>query len=91
VLEQSLKRILGADAPTFEALGKPAVRIFNEAIARVGTRDAVMIGDQLETDIVGAKAAGLATALMLGGVTSRNAAVQAGADAPSYLLSSLRA
>ena len=89
VLEQSLRRILGPTAPTFEPLGKPALRIFSEAIARVGTSDAVMIGDQLETDIIGAKSAGLSTALMLGGVTSRAAALNAGADAPTYIMTSL--
>ena len=89
VLEQSLRRIIGPAAPTFEPLGKPALRIFREAIARVGTSDAVMIGDQLETDIIGAKSAGLATALMLGGVTSRAAALAAGADAPTYIMTSL--
>ena len=89
VLEHSLRRIFGASAPTFEPLGKPSLRIFREAILRVGTSDAVMIGDQLETDIIGAKSAGLATALMLGGVTSRAAALAAGTDAPMYLMSSL--
>jgi HAD superfamily hydrolase (TIGR01450 family) len=86
VIEHSLRRIVGDGAPTFEPLGKPSPRIFREAIERVGTADAVMIGDQLETDIVGAHAAGLATALMLGGVTSRAAALAAGAGMPTYLL-----
>lgn len=90
VLEHALQRILGPTAPVFEPLGKPSVRIFAEAVRRVGTSDAVMIGDQLETDIVGAQAAGLATALMLGGVTSREAAHAAGSDGPTYILTSLR-
>lgn len=90
VLEHSLRRILGPAAPTFEPLGKPAARIFEAAVRRVGTRDAVMIGDQLETDIIGAKNIGLSAALMLGGVTSRAAALAAGADQPTYLMSSLR-
>ena len=88
VIEHSLRRIVGDAAPTFEPLGKPSPRIFREAIARFGTADAVMIGDQLETDIVGARSAGLATALMLGGVTSRAAALAAGADVPTYVLGS---
>ena len=89
VLEHSLRRIVGPAAPVFEPLGKPSARIFREAIARVGTSDAVMIGDQLETDIIGAKSAGLAAALMLGGVTSLGAALSAGADAPTYIMTSL--
>ena len=89
VLEHALRRIVGPTAPVFEPLGKPSARIFAEAVRRVGTSDAVMIGDQLETDIVGAKAAGLATALMLGGVTSRPAALAAGSEAPTYIMTSL--
>ena len=89
VLEHSLRRIIGPTAPVFEPLGKPAARIFREAIARVGTSDAVMIGDQLETDIMGAKSAGLAAALMLGGVTSLDTALAAGTDAPTYIMRSL--
>ena len=89
VLEHSLRRIVGPAAPVFEPLGKPSARIFREAIARVGTSDAVMIGDQLETDIIGAKSAGLAAALMLGGVTSLGAALGAGADVPTYIMTSL--
>lgn len=89
VLEHSLRRILGPTAPTFEPLGKPAARIFTEAIVRSGARNAVMIGDQLETDIMGAAAAGISTALMLGGVTSREAALNAGADAPTYIMTTL--
>lgn len=89
VLEHALRRIVGPTAPVFEPLGKPTTRIFAEAVRRVGTSDAVMIGDQLETDIVGAKAAGLATALMLGGVTSRQAAHAAGSEAPTYIMTSL--
>jgi HAD superfamily hydrolase (TIGR01450 family) len=90
VLEHALRRIVGPTAPVFEPLGKPSVRIFAEAVRRVGTANAVMIGDQLETDIVGAKAAGLATALMLGGVTSRETAHAAGSDGPTYIMTSLR-
>ena len=89
VLEHSLRRIVGPTAPVFEPLGKPSPRIFREAVRRVGTVDAVMIGDQLETDIIGAKSAGLAAALMLGGVTSRAAALSAGDDAPTYIMTTL--
>jgi len=89
VIEQSLRRIIGPTAPTFEHLGKPARRIFTEAIARVGTSNAVMIGDQLETDIIGANSVGLATALMLGGVTTRAAALAAGTDGPTYIMTTL--
>lgn len=53
----------------FTVLGKPHAPIFAEAIRRAGTRDVVMIGDQLETDIRGAAAAGIDSALVTGGLT----------------------
>ena len=43
----------------FARLGKPEAPIFAEALRRSGTRDMVMVGDQLETDIRGARAFGL--------------------------------
>ncbi len=43
----------------FTRLGKPGEGIFAEASRRSGTRDMVMVGDQLETDIRGARAFGL--------------------------------
>lgn len=76
--------------PRFVHLGKPASWIFDAALARVGTRDVVMVGDQLHTDIAGARRAGLASALVTTGVT-RAEAVAASAVKPDYLLRSLRA
>lgn len=75
--------------PRFERLGKPARVIFEAAVARLGTRDAVMVGDQLGTDIAGALDAGLPSALALTGVTSR-AALAASAVRPTYVLPGLR-
>jgi HAD superfamily hydrolase (TIGR01450 family) len=89
MLERALDVVLGSDAPKFEILGKPSPRIFNEAIARVGTRDAVMIGDQLHTDIAGAQSVGIASALLLGGVSHQRAAQGFGEWTPTYLLRSL--
>lgn len=55
--------------PSFVRLGKPHAAMFDAAVARLGTRSAVMIGDQLETDIRGAADYGLDTALVCGGVS----------------------
>jgi HAD superfamily hydrolase (TIGR01450 family) len=52
----------------FLRLGKPHRAIFVEAVARAGTRKVLMIGDQLETDVRGAKAMGLDSVLVLSGV-----------------------
>lgn len=53
-------------------VGKPGRAIFDEALNRLGAarEETAMVGDRLETDIVGAQAAGLKTIMLLSGVTS---------------------
>lgn len=95
VIETVLARRFGARAPKFVHLGKPAPAIFEAACARLGLTDrsqVVMVGDQLETDIAGARAAGLRAALVAGvsrwalgeDVDAAHAAV-----APDYLLATI--
>jgi 4-nitrophenyl phosphatase len=52
-------------------IGKPERPLFEQALKRLGAEAATsaMVGDRLETDIVGAKLAGLRTILVLSGVT----------------------
>jgi len=54
-------------------VGKPSPIILETALARLGVeaRDAVMVGDRLETDIAMGRRLGLATVLVLSGVTRR--------------------
>lgn len=73
----------------FTRLGKPHAAIFEEAERRVASRDMVMIGDQLETDIRGANEFGIASVLVLGGVVSAEG-IEASTARPDYLLPSLR-
>jgi ribonucleotide monophosphatase NagD (HAD superfamily) len=73
----------------FDRLGKPHAPLFDAAIARLGTRDVLMIGDQLETDIRGACEAGLDSALVTSGVTSLARLRAARRHLPIYLLMSL--
>lgn len=54
----------------FHRLGKPEPAIFAAAVARLGTRRLVMIGDQLETDVRGARALGLDAVWLQGGVSA---------------------
>jgi HAD superfamily hydrolase (TIGR01450 family) len=54
----------------FARLGKPNAPIFEEAVRRAGTRNVVMVGDQLETDLKGARAAGLDAVWIQTGVTT---------------------
>lgn len=53
-------------------VGKPEAPIFREAARRIGVPPAetLVVGDRLETDIVGGQMAGMQTALVLTGVTS---------------------
>ena len=76
--------------PRFEALGKPAPALFELARARLaGAARVVMIGDQLETDIAGARATGLDAALVAG-VSTWRAGAAPPELAPHWLLDDLR-
>ncbi|MCK6580119.1 MAG: HAD-IIA family hydrolase [Anaerolineae bacterium] len=52
-------------------IGKPHLPMFQQALQLMGTapEQTLMIGDRLETDIIGAAQAGMKTALLLTGVT----------------------
>jgi ribonucleotide monophosphatase NagD (HAD superfamily) len=73
----------------FARLGKPHAAMFAEALRRSGTRNMVMVGDQLEADIGGAQAFGLDSVLVGTGVST--AAFDAGLARlqPTYLMPSL--
>ena len=73
----------------FKKLGKPHPAIYQEAIRRSGTRDMVMIGDQLETDIRGSNNMGLDSALVTTGVTGTKTNKLPKRLRPTYLLTSL--
>jgi HAD superfamily hydrolase (TIGR01459 family) len=68
----------------FARLGKPYPGLFEEAARRAGSRRLVMIGDQLETDIVGAAGFGIDSALVPGLLSGNKRA--AGGIEPTYLL-----
>ncbi len=72
----------------FERLGKPNGAIFEEAVRLTGTRDMVMLGDTLETDIRGANAFGIDSALVAGGVTPANG-LEGAVDVPTYWIRGL--
>jgi HAD superfamily hydrolase (TIGR01459 family) len=77
------------DGMTFTRLGKPHFGLYAEALSRSGTRNMVMIGDQLETDIRGARAFGLAAAWIGTGVTAQALASFPAELRPTYHLRSL--
>jgi HAD superfamily hydrolase (TIGR01450 family) len=72
-------------------VGKPSPIILEVALARLGVpaTDAVVVGDRLETDIVMGKRLGLATVLVLSGVT-RAGDPRVAEIAPDLVLPSVR-
>lgn len=71
--------------------GKPEVAIFEEAMARFGARSPLFIGDRLDTDILGANRAGIASVLVLTGVDGAKQLLAADAESrPTYILRDLR-
>lgn len=75
---------------TFVRLGKPNVAIFAKAARLSGTRNMVMIGDSLATDIAGASAFGIASALVLTGLATDGIDFAASGVVPDFILTSLR-
>ncbi|MAP63952.1 MAG: haloacid dehalogenase [Microbacterium sp.] len=71
--------------------GKPEVPIFEEAVARFGSTSPLFLGDRLDTDILGANRAGIASALVLTGIDRPKHVLAAPSGSqPSYVLSDLR-
>jgi 4-nitrophenyl phosphatase len=87
-LESALSAALPNHADVhFVRLGKPHAPIFEKARSLLGGSRLVMVGDQLETDVAGAKRAGLRAALIGTGVLKLS---QEGMDPiPDFLLESL--
>jgi HAD superfamily hydrolase (TIGR01459 family) len=73
----------------FVRLGKPEAGVFAEALRRSGTRNMVMIGDQLETDIRGARAFGLDSAFVGTGLSEESLSALPDELWPTYQLASL--
>jgi len=72
-LEEALMRLHGKHEVLRAAkLGKPHPPIFTEAIRRAGSNNVIMIGDQLETDILGANNVGLDSAVVTTGINKRS-------------------
>ena len=66
LIEAALARRFPGANLVFDRLGKPSPHLFAEAQRRLGVQRVVMIGDQLETDMAGARAAGISGALLAG-------------------------
>lgn len=73
----------------FVRLGKPHPPIFIEALKRSGSRNMIMIGDQLETDIRGANAFGIDSVLITSGVSASGMTLLTEDLRPTYRMRSL--
>lgn len=70
--------------------GKPEAQLFMTAANHLGVQEALVVGDRLDTDILGGNRAGMATALVLTGVdTAENALAAVTDQRPMYLFSDL--
>ena len=73
LLEEALLRLHGThDVLRASKLGKPYPPIFIEAVRRAESDNAVMIGDQLETDVLGTNNAGVDSAVVTTGINKRS-------------------
>lgn len=71
--------------------GKPARALLDTAVSRTGARRPLVVGDRLDTDIAGARAAGLDSLLVLSGVSDTVALLAAPPEQrPSHLGADLR-
>lgn len=72
--------------------GKPGRALFTEALQRTAAQRPLMVGDRLDTDIAGARAVGVATLVVLTGVTRPvDLVLAAEAERPCYVGRDLRA
>ncbi len=71
--------------------GKPERAIFDAAIERFAASRALFLGDRLDTDILGANRAGIASALVLTGIDGAKQVLAVAEDSrPTYLFGDLR-
>jgi glycerol-1-phosphatase len=71
--------------------GKPEVAMFTLAVERFASQKAIVIGDRLDTDILGANRAGLDSVLVLTGIDQAKQVLAAAPDQrPTYILDDLR-
>lgn len=71
--------------------GKPERAIFDAAVARFDAQNPLFIGDRLDTDILGAVRAGMASALVLTGIDGPKQLLAAAHDSrPNFVLADLR-
>ena len=87
VLVDTLRRFTGVEPVV---AGKPARPLLDETIRRCGGERPLMVGDRLDTDIEGARAAGIDALLVMTGVTGLSDLVAARPELrPTYVAADL--
>jgi len=87
VLVETLRRFTGVEPVV---AGKPSRPLIDETVRRCGAERPLMVGDRLDTDILGARTAGIDSLLVLTGVTGLPELVAAEPGLrPTYLSSDL--
>jgi 4-nitrophenyl phosphatase len=72
-------------------IGKPGPLLFQDAMKRLNGRkeNTAMVGDRLNTDVAGGKAAGVQTILVLSGITTPEDLAQAKGLTPDYVFADI--
>jgi HAD superfamily hydrolase (TIGR01450 family) len=90
IIEQAIRaRYPRGPGLRFDALGKPHAPIYKMALAIGGTRNMLMIGDQLGTDILGAQRFGIDSLLITQGVTHGGLSTNHSDVHPTYVMPGL--
>ncbi|TNB73401.1 HAD-IIA family hydrolase [Arthrobacter sp. BB-1] len=85
-----VQAVAAATGQTPQVAGKPEAPLFHSAAKRLGAERPLVVGDRLDTDILGGNNAGFATVAVLTGVDTRQTILAArAAERPDYIISSL--
>ncbi|HEU4668216.1 MAG TPA: HAD-IIA family hydrolase [Arthrobacter sp.] len=85
-----VQAVAAATGQTPRVAGKPEAPLFHSAAKRLGAERPLVVGDRLDTDILGGNNAGFATVAVLTGVDTRQTILAArAAERPDYIISSL--
>ncbi len=82
--------VAAATAQQPKVAGKPEAPLFHSAAKRLGAERPLVVGDRLDTDILGGNNAGFATVAVLTGVDTRETILAARAvERPNYIIGNL--
>ncbi len=90
MIERCLQVLYGVDAPSFVRLGKPCAPIYDYAKNVAKGQKMLMIGDQIDTDVVGARNAGMDSLLLGSGICQTSNLSPKQRALPTYICEDLR-